>query len=184
MTPDAAPAPARVLVAGVGNIFDSDDGFGCAVAARLVAPGEPALPAGVRVVDYGIRGVHLAYDLLEGVDALVLVDALPPGSGVAGEVRVLQVSADDVAGGTVDAHGMHPEAVLAALGPLGGTLPPTYVVGCPAQHAGEGIGLTPAVAAAVEPAAESVHLLLARLPVPGPGPDVPTGAAAGRTGRP
>ncbi len=62
----------RTLVAGIGNIFNGDDGFGSEVAQRLVA-----LPArdGVRVEDYGIRGVHLAYELLEGYDLLVLIDA-------------------------------------------------------------------------------------------------------------
>ena len=69
--------PVRVLVAGVGNMFLRDDGFGPEVARRIAAE---AVPAGrdVRVVDYGIRGMHLAYDLLGGVDVLVLVDAVPP----------------------------------------------------------------------------------------------------------
>ena len=66
----------RVLVAGIGNIFLSDDAFGVEVAHRLSGR---ALPDGVRVEDYGIRGMHLAYDLLEGYDALVLVDAVPMG---------------------------------------------------------------------------------------------------------
>ena len=66
----------RVLVAGIGNIFLGDDGFGVEVAQRLRrAP----LPDGVRVEDFGIRGVHLAYELLDGYDALVLVDAVPDG---------------------------------------------------------------------------------------------------------
>ena len=74
------PLPARggmdlqVLVAGIGNIFLSDDGFGVAVVARLA---DADLPDGVTVVDFGIRGMHLAYELLDGYDALVLVDALP-----------------------------------------------------------------------------------------------------------
>ena len=65
---------ARVLVAGIGNIFLGDDGFGVEVAQRLRR--RPARD-GVRVEDYGIRGVHLAYELLDGYDALVLVDAVP-----------------------------------------------------------------------------------------------------------
>jgi len=63
-----------VLVAGIGNLFLTDDGFGSEVARRLAAE---SLPEGVRVIDYGIRGMHLAYDLLDGYDALVVVDALP-----------------------------------------------------------------------------------------------------------
>ncbi len=59
-------ATERVLVAGVGNLFLTDDGFGSEVARRMA--GRP-LPDGVRVVDYGIRGMHLAYDLLDGYAA-------------------------------------------------------------------------------------------------------------------
>lgn len=65
----------NILVAGIGNLFLTDDGFGPEVARRLQEHGLPT--PGVRVVDYGIRGMHLAYDLLDGVDALVIVDALP-----------------------------------------------------------------------------------------------------------
>ncbi len=150
--------PEQILVAGIGNIFLTDDGFGPEVARRMVA-GEQALatlPEGVRVVDYGIRGMHLAYDLLDGVDALVLVDALP-GDGPPGEVTVLEVGPDDLGAGDFDAHGMDPVAVLASLGALGGTLPPTYIVGCRPADVSEGIGLSPAVAAAVAEAVESVR---------------------------
>ncbi len=146
-----------VLVAGIGNIFLTDDGFGSEVARRLVAG---PLPDGVRVVDYGIRGMHLAYDLLEGYDALVVVDALP-GAGAPGELSVLSVGPEDLADGPeLDAHGMAPVAVLASLGQLGGRLPPTWVVGCRPADVGEGIGLTPAVAAAVGRAVDLVHEVL------------------------
>jgi len=150
-----------VLVAGLGNLFLSDDGFGGEVARRLA---EGPLPDGVRVVDYGIRGMHLAYDLLDGYDALVVVDALP-GKGAPGDLSVLTVGPDDLAGsdGTgaeLDAHGMAPVAVLASVGQLGGTLPPTYLVGCQPADVGDGIGLTAAVAAAVEPAIRLVHEVL------------------------
>jgi hydrogenase maturation protease len=67
----------RILVAGVGNVFRGDDGFGVAVARRLAH--EP-LPPGVELRDYGVRGVHLAYELLDGYDLLVLVDAVTRGS--------------------------------------------------------------------------------------------------------
>ena len=75
----------RTLVAGIGNIFLGDDGLGCEVVRRL---SQADLPAGVRVVDYGIRGLHLAYDLLDGCDRLVLVDALPE-RGAPGHLEVL-----------------------------------------------------------------------------------------------
>lgn len=147
----------RVLVAGIGNIFLSDDGFGSEVARRLAA--EP-LPAGVRVTDYGIRGMHLAYDLLDGYDALIVVDALP-GQGSPGDLSVLEVGPGDLGTADFDAHAMAPVAVLASLGQLGGKLPPTYVLGCQPADVGDGIGLSPAVAAAVGRAAALVHDLLA-----------------------
>jgi hydrogenase maturation protease len=137
-----------VLVAGVGNLFLSDDGFGSEVARRLVSR---PLPQGVKVVDYGIRGMHLAYDLLDGYDALVVVDAMP-GNGSPGDISVLTVGPDDFGDGELDAHGMAPVAVLANLDKLGGTLPPTYVIGCQPATTEEGMGLTPAVSAAVESA--------------------------------
>jgi hydrogenase maturation protease len=141
-----------VLVAGIGNIFLSDDGFGCEVARRLAT--QP-LPEAVTVTDYGIRGMHLAYELLDGYDGLVIVDALPR-NGDPGDVVVLEVSEADLGSGDFDAHGMEPTAVLASLGSLGGTLPPTYVVGCEPADVGDGIGLTPAVEAAVDTAVTAV----------------------------
>jgi hydrogenase maturation protease len=149
----------RVLVAGVGNLFLGDDGFGPEVARRLAA--QP-LPDGVAVVDYGIRGMHLAYDLLDGYDALVIVDALP-GAEQPGELTVLGVGPDDLGEGPLDAHGMDPVAVLANLDTLGGQLPRTLVVGCQPLDVSEGIGLSPAVSAAVDAAVALVGELVADL---------------------
>jgi hydrogenase maturation protease len=147
----------RVLVAGVGNLFLGDDGFGPEVARRLAGR---SLPAGVRVVDYGIRGMHLAYDLLDGYDELVILDAAPRG-GRPGDVVVLEVDEGDFGAGEFDGHGMEPTAVLSSLGSLGGRLPRTYVVGCEPADIDEGIGLSPSVAAAVDPAVDAVLRLLA-----------------------
>ncbi|MDG4826331.1 hydrogenase maturation protease [Asanoa sp. WMMD1127] len=149
-----------VLVAGIGNVFLGDDGFGPAVARHLVERGD--LPDQVRVVDYGVRGLHLAYDLLDGVAALVLVDALP-GDDPPGTVTVLEVGPSDVPVAGVDAHAMDPATVLATLRRLGGTLPPTYVVGCRPATLDEGMGLHPAVAAAVPEAVAAVDVLLGKL---------------------
>jgi hydrogenase maturation protease len=146
-----------ILVAGIGNLFLTDDAFGSEVARRLL--GRP-MPEGVKVVDYGIRGMHLAYDLLDGYDALVVVDALP-GNGSPGDLSLLEVGPDDLGEGELDAHGMAPVAVLASLGQLGGSLPPTYVVGCQPADVSEGIGLSPAVSAAIEPAVDLVLDVLA-----------------------
>ena len=148
-----------ILVAGIGNVFLGDDGFGSEVARRLA---RQSLPKQVKVVDYGIRGMHLAYDLLDGYDALVIVDALP-GHGKPGDITVLEVGPDDIGPGQLDAHGMDPVAVLGSLSALGGELPRTLVVGCQPLDVGEGIGLTPAVDDAVDVAVATVHRLLGDL---------------------
>jgi len=155
----------NVLVAGIGNIFLGDDGFGPEVVRHLAAPGRSALPDGVRPVDYGIRGMHLVYDLLEGYSALVIVDAVP-GHGAPGEVVVLQIGPADLATlrEEFDPHGMNPVAVLAGLPALGGELPPTYVVGAAPESLEEGIGLSPTMSAAVAPASIAVRELLAAQP--------------------
>jgi hydrogenase maturation protease len=153
----------RVLVAGIGNVFLGDDGFGPAVARHLVERGD--LPEEVRVVDYGIRGLHLAYDLLYGVAALVLVDALP-GDDAPGTISVLEVT-DVLSSPGVDAHAMDPATVLATLRRLGGTVPPVYVVGCRPASLDEGMGLSPAVAAAVPEAVAAVDVLLGKLTTEG-----------------
>lgn len=147
----------RVLVAGIGNLFCGDDGFGPEVVRRIAAAGD--LPEGVRVVDYGIRGMHLAYDLLDGYDALVIVDALP-GEGRPGTVSVLRVGEDDLGTAEFDPHGMAPVAVLASLSDLGGALPPTYVVGCRPLDVGEHIGLSAEVEAAIPEAMDMVSAVL------------------------
>jgi hydrogenase maturation protease len=154
---------ARTLVAGIGNIFLADDGFGVE-AVKAIDRG--ALPPGVDVADYGIRGVHLAYELLGGrYDALVMIDAIPLGDAP-GTLAVLDVSGyagrgefAEWAGTAVDAHSMQPEAVLAALHNLGGAIERVYVVGCQPAALDEGIGLTAAVAAAI-PAAVALVLEL------------------------
>lgn len=148
-----------VLIAGIGNLFCSDDGFGSEVARRLR---DVPLPGSVHVVDYGIRGIHLAYDLLEGYDALVIIDAIPRGDAP-GEVTVLEVGPDDLGDGDFDAHGMNPVAVLGTLGDLGGTLPPTYVVGCRPVSIEEGIGLSEPVEAAIPVAIAEIRALIDRL---------------------
>ncbi len=157
----------RVLVAGIGNIFFGDDGFGPAVATALLsrARAEP-LPADVRVVDYGIRGMYLTYDLLEGVDVLVLVDAVPPDGPAGappGTVTLMAVGPDDIGAADFDAHAMSPVAVLASLGSMGATLPPTYLVGCVPADLDEGIGLSDPVNDAVDEAVAAVNNLVCAL---------------------
>lgn len=169
----------RTLVAGVGNIFFSDDGFGSEVARHL---GACELPAGASVVDYGIRGTHLAYDLLSGWDALVLIDTVPP-RGAAGKIHVLEVRADDADGTAFDPHGMDPNSMLASLRSLGGTPPPTTIVGCEPALLEEGIGLSPQVSDAVPRAVSTVlGLLNASAVTSTPGPPCAPGAGPERRG--
>lgn len=125
---EGAPPPAgpRVLVAGIGNVFMGDDGFGVALAGRLA---RRELPAGVQVVDYGIRGMDLAYALGDGWDAVVFLDASPRGDAP-GTLYVIEARLDEADGVAVDAHGMDPVKVLALARELGERLPRTFVVGC------------------------------------------------------
>jgi len=120
----AEPATRRVLVAGIGNVFLGDDGFGVALAGRFA---RRELPAGVAVVDFGIRGMDLAYALAE-YDVAVLLDATPRGEAP-GTLYVIEpdLGEIDVA---PEAHGMDPVKVLALARVLGGTLPRTLVLGC------------------------------------------------------
>ncbi|WP_081744998.1 hydrogenase maturation protease [Arthrobacter sp. H14] len=167
----AAVPVARILVAGVGNIFLRDDGFGPEVA-RYLASDSTGLHTGVQIVDYGIRGMHLAYDLLDGVDALILVDAIPAtaptelgstGNGP-GTIRVLQVGSENLTNAAatpaLDPHGMDPMTVLNRLRALGGELPLTYVVGCIPADIDEGIGLSDAVTRAIPEAAANIRTLI------------------------
>lgn len=154
----------RVLVAGIGNVFLGDDGFGVEVARRLHARG--GLPAGVELVDMGIRGMHLAYRLLDGYDGLLLIDSMH-GDGPPGTVYRVEHDLDAPAGGgSVNGHGMDPGTVLALLGelatvngvdrPVGRVL----LVGCEPAVLHECMGLSEPVAAAVEPALRAVDELL------------------------
>lgn len=149
---------ARILVAGIGNIFLGDDGFGSEVA-RLTEISHDD----VRVVDYGIGGMHLAYDLLEEWNALVLIDAIP-SRGNPGTLHVFQADHDgDSAATGLDAHSMDPQTVFASLRALGGTPPYTVIVGCEADSVEEGMGLTAAVTAAVPRAVRAVQKIVAAL---------------------
>jgi hydrogenase maturation protease len=154
---------ARILVAGIGNIFLGDDGFGSEVVRNAEIPqNDPR----VRVIDYGIRGMHLAYDLLEEWDTLVLVDAVP-SRGNPGTLHVFQADHESGPSATgLDAHSMDPAAVFASLRALGGSPPYTVVVGCEAGSVEEGIGLTDPVANAVPRAVRAVEEIVAALQSP------------------
>jgi len=153
----------RVLIAGIGNIFLGDDGFGTETARKL---GELDLPDGVQVADYGVSGMHLAYDLAGGYDATVLLDATERGAEP-GTVYLIELDADEIAHSTtvddqlgdgrfVDAHGMHPESVLSLLKMLGGEAGRVLLVGCEPANLYPGIGLSSVVEAAIPNAVNMV----------------------------
>ena len=158
---------ASVLVAGVGNIFLGDDGFGVEVARRLTATGqEGALPDGVQVGDYGTSGMHLAYDLADhDYDTTILVDAAPRGEPP-GTLTVLEIGSQDRPALTPEGsqlfngHGMQPEVVLSVLDMLGAEPGRILVVACEPASAGPGMGLSAPVEAAVGEAVALVTRLV------------------------
>ena len=147
----------RVMVAGVGNIFLADDGFGVEVARRLSGG---VFPAGVEVEDYGIRGMHLAFQLLEGYDALILIDAVQRGDQP-GTIFVIEPDLDaEPINPATDAHSMNPEAVLSTLAALGGRVGRVLVVGCEPAELVERIGLSEVVSRAVDEAVSVMRKLI------------------------
>jgi hydrogenase maturation protease len=123
---DAPVRAPRILVAGIGNVFLADDGFGVEVAHRLAA--RPRRP-GLEVVDFGIRGLDLAYALQEPWDAVILVDAAPRGQAP-GTLSVVEPCLEGDEGQVPDAHGMDPVTVLRLARALGGMPPRVLLVAC------------------------------------------------------
>jgi hydrogenase maturation protease len=162
----------KILVACIGNIFMADDGFGVAVAERLL---QRSFPPGVRVADFGIRGFDLAYALMEGYEATILVDAYP-GEAAPGTIFVLEPDLSDLNSAEgqhsfVEPHAMNPVNVLRMASNMTasngtGNLKRVLVVGCVPETLGpeEGqMGLSEPVAAAVEQAAKLVESLVTRI---------------------
>jgi hydrogenase maturation protease len=152
---------ARILVAGIGNVFLGDDGFGVEVARRLARGG---VPAEVAVSEVGIRSLHLAYALLDRPELLIVVDAVrrgePPGT-------LYLIQPDELAAARAeaevpDAHGMSLPAALAMLRTLGGQPPPILLVGCEPEFVGERLGLGPIVESALPAAEGMVRAAIAR----------------------
>ncbi|MEU8591210.1 hydrogenase maturation protease [Streptomyces sp. NPDC048664] len=175
MTP--TPQDGRVLVAGIGNVFLGDDGFGVETVRALTAR---PLPERVEALDIGVRGVHLAYQLLDGYDTLILVDATERG-GEPGTLYVVEPDGDAPGGMPLDGHRMAPDAVLGLLGTLcagTGTAPPRriLVVGCEPDSVEERMGLSPRVASAVP---EAVRLIEEVLWAGRPDGSLPRGVRAG-----
>jgi len=155
--------PKRVLVAGIGNIFLGDDGFGVEVV-RLLAGRE--LPAGVEVSDFGIRGLDLAYALQDDYDVVVFVDATPRGEEP-GTLYLLEPEIEEDGEVALDTHGMDPVKVIKLSRTLGARRVRTLVVGCEPQVVLGGgdyddmlMELSEPVRAAVEEAVKLVESLV------------------------
>lgn len=148
----------QILVAGVGNAFLADDGFGGAVAQGLESRG---VPSGVTVMDFGTGGLDLAYEVMRGYDALIVVDISRQG-GEPGTLYVLEPEEAEVEGGiedgeTINPHGMDPKTVLRFVKSVGGWPGKVVIVACePATVEQMGMELSEDVEAAVERAVESV----------------------------
>ncbi len=160
--------PPRILIAGIGNIFLGDDAFGSEVARRLAAR---TMPDSVRVVDFGIRGLDLAYALLDGHDAAILVDATPRG-GTPGTLYVIEPDAGEArepedSDLLIQTHGMDPVKVLRLAAALGGHTGRVILVGCEPATIGTDedpvMGLSAPVEAAVNLAIGLIDSLVAEL---------------------
>lgn len=154
-----------ILVAGIGNIFMGDDGFGVEVVARLARLN---LPDGVKVVDFGIRGIDLTYALLDGYSAAVMVDTMQRGEKP-GTVSVIEPEPgpiEDPTELTFSPHDLDPAKVLRLTRMLGGDCPRLLVIACEPLTFGDddgAMGLSAPVAAAVGPAVMAVETLVRRL---------------------
>jgi hydrogenase maturation protease len=155
-----------ILVAGIGNIFHGDDAFGVEVVRRLAAR---ALPEGVRLVDFGIRGVDLTYALLDGCETAVLVDAAQRGE-TPGTVSIVEPESSDEAASPEDLmlspHELDPAKVLRLVSALGGRCRRVLLVACEPQTLGGedgAMGLSEPVAHAVGVAVEAIESLINEL---------------------
>ena len=153
--------PRRILVAGVGNVLNGDDGFGVELAWRLA---KRALPPGVKVIETGIGGMSLVQELMQGYDAVLLLDAHQAG-GPPGTLRLLEPTLPDLS--ALDAHQLRdyfadthyatPLRALALAVRLGCLPAQVAIVGCEPQPC-EGLQcrLSPAVAASLDAAERMV----------------------------
>jgi hydrogenase maturation protease len=151
----------RILVAGIGNVFMGDDGFGVAVVRALAE--RPRAP-GVTLMDAGIRGIDLTYALMERYDAAILVDATPRGRAPGTVYVLVPEFAPAEPASLLDAHAMDPVRVLSLAASLGGELGELRIVGCEPERIGTpdepSFELTPAVSSAVPIAVELVERLV------------------------
>jgi hydrogenase maturation protease len=156
---DVSDRPKRVLLAGIGNAWQRDDGFGSEVARRLE---HETLPEGVAVIDFGTGGLDLAYQAMNGYDAILMIDISRQG-GEPGTLYVMEVDEDELPAGavedgeTLNPHGMDPETVLRFIKVMGSWPGKVVIVACEPQTVEEmGMGLSPVVEEAVDRAVKLV----------------------------
>jgi hydrogenase maturation protease len=147
----AGASSGQVLIAGIGNIFLGDDGFGVEVVRALQR--EP-MPPWVSVEDFGIRGLHLALRLLEPVSQLLVVDAASRGA-TPGTLYLIEPEVSGAVG-PADGHSISLPGVFSTLVAAGGEVPPVLLLGCEPESLGEGIGLSPPVGLAVPVAVRKI----------------------------
>jgi hydrogenase maturation protease len=157
----------RILVAGIGNIFLGDDAFGVEVVKEMT---KSELPEGVNVVDFGIRSYDLAYAIMDGYAATVLVDTTARGNAP-GTLYLIELDPEGLAKleEVPDGHSLGPVQVLRLVQSLGGEIPQLYLVGCePAVLEAEDgeISLSESVRAAVPKAVEMIRTLVNDLRAP------------------
>lgn len=149
-----------ILIAGIGNIFLGDDGFGTEVARRL---GGRTLPPEVVVKDFGISGIDLTYALLDPYELVILVDACARG-GEPGSVYLIEPELTEGPTAPFEAHSMNPMNVLRTVRQMGGVRGRILIVGCePADLGPEDgqLGLSDVVEAAIGEAIGMIEKLVA-----------------------
>lgn len=158
----------RILVAGVGNKFCGDDAFGVEVVGRLLR--ERKLPLAIDVVNFGVRGLDLAYALADGYDCAIIADAAARGEKP-GTVSLLE---PDISASRAEAQpvalestqGLDPEKLLGLVTMLGAGCRRIFFVVCePLDFGGEdgAMGLSDIVAAAVQPSMELIERVVLSL---------------------
>lgn len=155
----------RILVAGMGNALSGDDGFGVAVAHALAAR---RLPPEVHVIEVGIGGIHLVQELMEGYEALVVIDAVErgaePGTLFVLEPDVPAIDPENSKGLLADVHYTVPSRALMLAKALGVLPSSVLIVGCQGEVVDTlDLELTPVVKRSVGRAVERIEAIIGRL---------------------
>lgn len=167
-SPASSSVP-KILIAGVGNVLRQDDGFGVEVVLRLLEQGP--LPEGVKAMETGIGGIHIVQELMDGYDALLLIDAVSRG-GAPGQLYLLEADVEDIRTRSLDEqhdfladmHYSNPTRALMLAKALNVLPSQVYILGCEtAAHDDFALGLSPAVLDAVPPALDRIDAWVAQL---------------------